>query len=128
MDIKIYRLHHLMVRTRFTEKSKLYNLDTLIAVGMYFPSGGHSHTELFTLSSSKWKNKKSYPHYDIHSYSILAFEKKFILFGGWSDKRKALTKFVNKGIKIHGNIIFLNFLNQLIVFRQYQTIVKNFYH
>ena len=122
--------HHSMVRTQLVAELKDFTLDTIIAVGDYDPPhDGHTHVELFTLSSSKWETKKHYPYsMDIARCSILAVEKKFMTFGGWSDKRKALTKFVNKGIKIHGNIIFLNFLNQLIVFRQYQTIVKNFYH
>ena len=81
-------LHHSMVRTQFIEKLKHHTLDTLIAVGAY----AHTHVELFSLSSSKWQIKKDYPYSeDIHWYSILAVEKKFIMFGGWSYKRKVLT-------------------------------------
>ena len=82
-------LHHSMVRTQFIEKLKHHTLDTLIAVG---DRDTHTHVELFSLSSSKWQNKKDYPYSeDISSYSILAVEKRFIIFGGWSSKRKVLT-------------------------------------
>ena len=80
-----------MVRTKFIEKLKHHTLDTLIAVGDgSYPR--HSHVELFSLSSSKWQSKKDYPYSeDISSYSILAVEKRFIIFGGCSSKRKVLT-------------------------------------
>ena len=81
-------LHHSMVRTQFIEKLKHHTLDTLIAVG---DAGGHSHVELFLLSSSKWQIKKDYPYSkDIFGYSILAVERKFIIFGGKSYIRKVL--------------------------------------
>ena len=82
-------LHHSMVRTKFIEKLKHHTLDTFIAVGN---RSEHNHVELFSLSSSKWQTKKDYPYSkDISSYGILAAEKKFVIFGGWSDKRKVLT-------------------------------------
>ena len=73
-----------MVRTQFNAKLKHHTLDTLIAVGHWASSfDKHNHVELFTLSSSKWLIKKDYPYFmDIHAHSILAFEKKFIIFGG----------------------------------------------
>ena len=79
-----------MVRTKFIEKLKQHTLDTLIAVGDGDRhGGGHSHVELFSLSSSKWQIKKDYPYSkDIYHYSILAVERKFIIFGGFSYKRK----------------------------------------
>ena len=62
-------------------------LDTLIAVGDW----DHSHVELFTLSRLKWQKKNDYPYWSrICLYSILAFEKKFIVFGGMSANRKVL--------------------------------------
>ena len=70
-------------------------LDTLIAVGGYrtikntagpVSMPGHSHVELFTLSNSKWQNKRDYPLKSIYSYSILAVESKFIIFGGKTDR------------------------------------------
>ena len=81
-----------MVRTikLFIEKFKNYTLDTIIAVGS---GGGHSHTELFTISHAKWQDKNDYPYaQDIYGYSIMAVEKTFIIFGGYSYKRKVLTK------------------------------------
>ena len=81
-----------MVRTRFVEKLKYDTLDTLIAVGSY---NVHTRVELFTLSSLKWQNKKDYPLYataDLYGYSILAVERKFIVFGGRAYNRKVLTK------------------------------------
>ena len=88
-----------MVRTKFIEKLKHHTLDTLIAVG---DRNGHTHVELFSLSSSKWQNKKDYPYSeDICFYSILAVERKFIIFGGWSKKRKVLT---NQDIEKYENI------------------------
>ena len=90
-----------MVRTQFIEKLKHYTLDTLIAVGDTI-SQTHSHVELFSLSSSKWQNKKDYPYSkDICRYSILAVERKFIIFGGYSWKRKVLT---NQDIKSYESI------------------------
>ena len=78
---------------------KHHTLDTLIAVGSY---DDPIHVELFSLSSSKWQIKKDYPYSeDIYSYSILAVERKFIIFGGFSDKRKVLT---NQDIKSYENI------------------------
>ena len=80
-----------MVRTRLLEKSKHFILDTFIAVGEGRGFTGHSHTELFTLSSLKWQIKKDYPYsiretkkadMEIGFYSILTVEKKFIIFGG----------------------------------------------
>ena len=77
-----------MVRTQFIEILKHYTLDTLIAIGY---AHTHTYVELFTLSSSKWQNKKAYPYSnDIYFYSILAVEKNFIIFGGRSMKRKVL--------------------------------------
>ena len=82
-------LHHSTVRTQFIEQLKHHTLDTLIAVGSY---NGHSHLELFSLASSKWQIKEDYPYSkNIYKYSILAVKRKFIMFGGWSDKRKVLT-------------------------------------
>ena len=89
-----------MVRTQFIEILKHHTLDTLIAVGDW--GYEHAHVELFSLSSSKWQNKKDYPYSkDISKYSILAVEKKFIIFGGFNSKRKVLT---NQDIKHHENI------------------------
>ena len=93
-------LHHSMVRTKVIEKLKHHTLDTLIAVGDW--RNEHNHVELFSLSSSKWRNKKDYPYSkDIYYYSILAVERKFIIFGGRSFKRKVLT---NQDIKSYENI------------------------
>ena len=74
------------MKTKRLKKTKL-TLDTLIAVG----SGNeHNHVELFTLSNSIWQIGKDYPYStNIFLYSILAFEKQFIIFGG---ERKASTK------------------------------------
>ena len=91
INIEIHGLHHTMVRTRSLEKSKHFILDTFIAVGEGRGTTGHSHTELFTLSSLKWQIKEDYPYssretkkadMEIGFYSILAVEKKFIIFGG----------------------------------------------
>ena len=77
-----------MVRTQLIEKSKQDTLDKIIAVGEYYYN---THVELFSLSGSKWQIKKGYEYSkDISYYAILAFEKKFIIFGGWSGKRKVL--------------------------------------
>ena len=48
--------------------------------------GGNSKiVELFTMSLAKWQIKKDYPFSeDIYKYSILALEKTFIIFGGYS--------------------------------------------
>ena len=87
-----------MVRIQFIEKLKHHTLDTLIAVG----KPGHNHVELFSLSSSKWQIKKDYPYSKrIDYYSILAVERKFIIFGGYSYKRKVLP---NQDIKNYENI------------------------
>ena len=99
----IHVLHHSTVRTQFFEKLKHKVLDTLIAVGHYASDKDYNnHVELFTLSSSKWRIKRDYPYsMDIHWYSILAVEKKFIIFGGKSYIRKLLT---NQDIKIRKTI------------------------
>ena len=77
-----------MVRRQLIGKIKHYTLDKLIAVGNW---DKHSHVELFSLASSKWQIKKDYPYSkEISGYSILAAEKRFIIFGGRS-KRKVLT-------------------------------------
>ena len=82
-------LHRSMVRTKSITKIKHFNLDELIAVGKV---NDHNHVEIFTLASSKWQTKKDYPYSeDIYRYSILAAEKKFIIFGGGSYKRRVLT-------------------------------------
>ena len=61
----------------------------MIAVGAW---NSHTHVELFTLDSSTWQNKTDYPYTeDIYEYAILAAEKKFIIFGGKSWKRKVFT-------------------------------------
>ena len=53
---------------------------------------GHNHVELFKQSITKWQTKKDYPYTkDISRYSILAIEKKFIIFGGYTFERKVLT-------------------------------------
>ena len=76
-----------MVRTLFVENLKHYTLDTLIAVGD--SKKEHGLAELFSLTSLKWQATLQYPYApDIYGHSILAVEKKFILFGGWSVKRK----------------------------------------
>ena len=99
MIIERHVLHHSMVRTQFIEKLKHHTLDTLIAVG---DADDHTHVELFSLSSSKWQNKKDYPYSkDIFRYSILAVERKFIIFGGFSRKRKVLT---NQDVKSYESI------------------------
>ena len=91
MVIGLHVLHRLMVRTKFIKKLlKQFTLDKLIAVGGW--SGKHNHVELFTMSSLKWTTKQDYPYSkDIAEHSILAVEKKFIIFGGSSTKRKVLT-------------------------------------
>ena len=89
--------HHGRTRiTSFDGKNKNYKKyfkntwDTLIAVGDYNPK--HNHVELFNLANSRWKIKKDYPYsQDIYGYSILAVEKKFIIFGGYSWIRKVFT-------------------------------------
>ena len=99
MIIMRYVLHHLMVRSKLIVNLKHDTLDTLIAIG---DAKYHNHVELFSLSSSKWENKKDYPYSkDIYSYSILAVENKFIIFGGWSHIRKVLA---NQDIKKYENI------------------------
>ena len=51
----------------------------------------HAKTELFQLSSAKWQIKNTYPYsMDIYMFSIIAFEKKFIIFGGRSLYRTVL--------------------------------------
>ena len=73
-----------MVRTRLVEKFKHYALDTLIAVGgMDMFNYLFNKVELFSLSSSKWQIKESYiGSLAINYFSILSFERKFIVFGG----------------------------------------------
>ena len=68
-------------------------LDVFIAVGNHEPVFfDNNMVELFSLTSLKWQNKKAYPFAkDIHGYSILAVEKRFILFGGRCFHRKVLT-------------------------------------
>ena len=78
-----------MARTNFIENLKQQILDTLIAAGGA-DKPDHSHVELFSLSSSKWQNKADYPSTRLRRYSILAVEKKFILFGEKTEKRKVL--------------------------------------
>ena len=81
-----------MVRTKVIKKLKHHTLDTIIAVGGLDTHIQHNHTELFTLASSKWQVREDYPYSkDINTYSILAVEKKFVIFGGRSYKRKVLT-------------------------------------
>ena len=85
-------------------KFKYHTLDTFIAVGSIIDKQNinqHNHTELFTLANSKWRIKKDYPQKDIYLYSILAVERKFIIFGGMSHKRKVFT---NQDIKRYKNI------------------------
>ena len=91
-----------MVRTQLIEKSKQDTLDKIIAVGEYYYN---THVELFSLSGSKWQIKKGYEYSkDISYYAILAFEKKFIIFGGFHTRlrdpknklRKVLTNQDNK--------------------------------
>ena len=94
MVITGHVLHRSMVRTKFIEKLKHHTLDTFIAVGSIIDKQNinqHNHTELFTLANSKWRIKKDYPERDISVYSILAVERKFIIFGGMRFKRKVLT-------------------------------------
>ena len=75
---------------------KNYTLDTFIAVGHsdWKDNTGngkdaHSRVELFSLTSSIWQNKKDYPYaMNICFFSILAFQKKFIIFGGQKSQRK----------------------------------------
>ena len=72
---------------------KNYTLDTFIAVAAYNEKPDGDKVEQFTLSSSYWEYKKSYPYsINLGYYSILAFDKKFIIFGGLSEKMKVLTK------------------------------------
>ena len=95
MVMNTHVLHHSTVRTQLFKKLKHFTLDTLIAVGEW---GEHTHVELFTLSNSKWQIREDYPFSkDISAYSILAVEKKFIIFGGYCKKRKVL---INSSIKV----------------------------
>ena len=49
------------------------------------------HNVVELLTGSKWEVKEEYPYsFDIYLYSILAVEKKFILFGGLSRFRQIL--------------------------------------
>ena len=83
MIIYTQGLHHSMVRTPFTEKIKHQTLDTFIALG----AETHNKNELFTSTDSKWVTKKDYPYAEaVYFFSILTFEQKFILFGGWNGK------------------------------------------
>ena len=110
MNIERHELHHLMVRTKFSGKLKHYPLDTIIAVGHagIGQTHGHAHTELFTLSSSKWQNKEDYLWVgDIYGHAIVAVEKSFILFGGWSRKRKVLTNQYIKSVHLESFIPLL---------------------
>ena len=78
-----------MVRAQLIQKLKHFNSDKFIAVGNGFILSEHNKVELFTLTSSKWQIKKEYSINnlkDISWYSILAAEKKFIIFGGFSYK------------------------------------------
>ena len=86
-----------MVITKFFKTINNDTLDILLAVGSGTPSLDHNKVELFTLSTLKWQLKTSYPYQKVtYSFSILAIEKKFILFGGLGEyitahKRKAFT-------------------------------------
>ena len=51
---------------------------------------------MFRLSTLKWRTKKDYPSADdIYYYSILAVEKKFIIFGGRSHRKVLPNKDIN---------------------------------
>ena len=51
----------------------------------------HNLVELFSFSGFKWQIKEEYPYAeDIHHYALLVSQKKFILFGGRSRKRRLL--------------------------------------
>ena len=92
MAMDTQKLHHLTVRTRLFDKLRQLTLETIIAVGDF--SVEHNHVELFTMSDAKWQIKEDYAYAnDIGYYSILAVEKKFIIFGGFSRKRTVLPKF-----------------------------------
>ena len=83
-------------KKKFYRKA-IYASDTLIDVGGAKPGSTtyyeHTHTELFTLSSSQWQIKKDYPYSkQITLYSILAVEKMFIIFGGSRWKGEVLTR------------------------------------
>ena len=80
-------------KIKFYWKSKLYPLDTFIAVGDL--TYKHTHVELFTLStsSSKWQTKKDYPYSkDIGYYSILAVEKKVHYIWRIEFKKEGISK------------------------------------
>ena len=86
-------------------KKKHYALGTLIAVGGYGinPAYGTNYgtrnnyvevLQLFTaeVPTAEWLYKKRYPYAeDIRHYSILAVKKTFVIFGGYSEKRRVLT-------------------------------------
>ena len=75
----------------------LFVLDTFVVVAGY----QQARVELFTLSSSKWQNKNNYPYSkDLYAYSIIAVEKKYVVFGGSSRFRKGLTNQDKKFMKI----------------------------
>ena len=90
------------------KKFKHDTLDTLIVVG---DNGLPSHTELFTLSSSKWQIKKGYPYSkNIYQYSILTVEKNFIIFGGHQNKMKVL----NNQEKVMRTLLRYNSFNTVV--------------
>ena len=67
-----------------------------MAIGGFFGGADASknpHVELLKLPSSKWELKMDYPYSeDIGYHCVLPFEKTFIIFGGWSYKRRVLIK------------------------------------
>ena len=65
--------------------------DTLFALGSSQPPY-HRHAEIFSILTSKWQVKEDYPNKmdhlinptnDICHFSILAVDKKIIIFGGF---------------------------------------------
>ena len=110
-----------MVRAQLIEKLKHNTLDTIIAVGHRMH---HTHVELFTMTDSKWDIKKDYPYTtDISFYSLMAVEKTFILFGGYSYQRGVLTNRDKKRQEF-----FRNFLKSfLISYNRNKPVVNSFF-
>ena len=90
----------------------------MIVVG---DNGLPSHTELFTLSSSKWQIKKGYPYSkNIYQYSILTVEKNFIIFGGHQNKMKVL----NNQEKVMRTLLRYNSFNTVVKSNNFFSIPK----
>ena len=66
--------------------------------------------ELFTLSSWEWQEKQSYSKV-IRRHSILAVEKKFILFGGESQEGRGFSRKVLTNYHIYSHESISSFVN-----------------